>query len=277
MRRILTAAALAFTVPMTGCWILENAAEHGAERAADNTANNVADDATRRNESQAQPSSSANANANANADAQREAAMASMGPMMTRMYTQLMFSMAFSAGGYAPEETDYKPGQYTRWVNNSNKSTLERAYLFDDADKNKWWKVKFVDEKGQTVIMEALFNPDRTKLLRLRAKFPNDTAGKEIPVEDNTYYTAPRHLTAQSLKGADQGVESVSVPAGSFSAHHYVFGDVQGSAEFWTTDKVPGGTVKQAHKASSGDDKRSYELVLTAYGDGAQSELGTKP
>lgn len=271
MRRILTAAALALTLPTTGCWILENAAEHGAERAANNTAENVADDATRRQREEAA------ANAQTQGDAQRQAALASMGPMMARMYTQIMFAMAFSSGGYAPEETEYKAGQFTRWNNPQNNATLERAYLFDDADKNKWWKVKFVDEKGQTVIMEALFNPDRTKLLRLRAKFPQDKAPQEIPVEENTYYSAPRHLTKESLKGADKGVESVSVPAGSFSAHHYVFGDMSGSAEFWTSDKVPGGAVKQEHKATGGDAHHTYQLVLTAFGDGAKSELDTKP
>jgi hypothetical protein len=270
MRRTLL-SALVIALPAMGCSLLTSAADRATDRAADRAVDNAVDNSMPAN----QPS-----NANPNADAaaaQQQAAMANYGPMMARAYGQMMFAMAFGAGGYAPEEVAYKPGQYTRWSGKEG-TTFERAYLFNDADGNPWWKMKYVTKDGKNIIMEALFSPDRSKLLRERAQFPQDKAPQEIPVEENTYYTPPHHLTKQSLHGADQGVESVTVPAGSFKAHHYVFGDaMSGSAEFWVSDKVPGGEVRQLHKATNGNDHGDYELALTSYGDDAKSELGTKP
>jgi len=266
MRRIVLSAAL-LAVPAMGCSLISSAADRATGRAVDN----AVDDSMRTN-----PPSDAAAQQQASAP-QSSAMMANYGPMMARAYSQMMFAMAFGAGGYAPDEVAYKPGQYTRW-NGQDGATFERAYLFNDSDGNPWWKMKLVTQDSKTVVMEALFSPDRSKLLRMRAQFPQDKAPQEIPVEENTYYTPPRHLTKQSLEGADQGIESVTVPAGSFKAHHYVFGDaMSGTAEFWESDKVPGGAVRQLHKANNGDSHANYELSLSSYGNDAKSELGTTP
>jgi hypothetical protein len=217
---------------------------------------------------------------------------AAMSPYLLQFYMQFVFAMAFSQGGYAVEETPYKVGEWTRWsVPNSGaqgdeakETTLERAYLFDDAEGNAWWKVKWVLDAAQpaenTMILEALFSKKDYTLLRMRAKMPNETQGKEMPVTQATYYHPPQRLTPQSLKGATQGVVSVKVPAGTYQARHVVFGDAAGgTAEWYLTDKVPGGSVKFVHKGAKPDDDgkadpANYTMNLVAVGKGAASELG---
>lgn len=217
---------------------------------------------------------------------------AAMSPYMVNFYMGFVFSMAFSQGGYAVEETPYKVGEWTRWSipnagaegDEPKETILERAYLFDDAEGNAWWKVKWVLDPAKaaenTMILEALFNKKDYTLLRLRAKMPNETQGKEMPVTQATYYVPPQKLTPQSLKGATQGIVSVTVPAGTYKARHVVFGNgAGGSAEWYLVDTVPGGNVKFVNKAPKEDsdgkaDPANYTMNLTAKGTGAASELG---
>lgn len=209
-------------------------------------------------------------------------------PMMSQMYMQMVFSMAFGSGGYALGQSGYRPGEYTRWSipnddSQAKESTMERAYLFNDRDGNQWWKVKWVldasDAARSTLIVEALFEKGTWKLLRERVKMPNETEGKEVPVDEASYYQPPRQLTKQSLEGGTVGVERVSVPAGSFTAKHLSYGDMSGNVDFWMVDSVPGGVVKYGHGTKGGgdDDTRNWQMLLVAYGKGASSELGIRP
>jgi len=217
---------------------------------------------------------------------------AAMSPYMMQFYMGFVFSMAFSQGGYAFEEVPYKAGEWTRWSipntgaegDEPKETVLERAYLFDDAEGNAWWKVKWVlDPKKpaeSTMILEALFNKKDFTLLRMRAKMPNEQQGKEMPVTQQTYYVPPQKLTPQSIKGATQGIVSVTVPAGTYKARHVVFGNAAGgTAEWYLVDGIPGGSVKFVNKAPKGDDDgkadpANYTMNLVAKGAGAASELG---
>ena len=214
-----------------------------------------------------------------------ESAAARFNPMMSQFYMQMVFAMAFSSGGYAVGQAGYRPGDFTRWTipaegKKKAESTMERAYLFDDRDGNPWWKVKWVIDPNEpqkaTLIVEALFEKGTGKLLRQRVKMPNEEQGKEIPVEESTYYQPPRQLTKQSLEGGTIGVESVTVPAGVFPrAKHVQYGNMDGTVDFWLADGVPGSLVKSANKGGRGD--KGFEMLLTAYGRGATSELGIRP
>jgi hypothetical protein len=220
--------------------------------------------------------------------------VANMSPMMTQYWVGALFAYAFNAGPgqVAVSEVAYKKGQFTTWNLPSNDdaqvvNTVQRAYLGDDADGNQWWKVKFVDNKNnQTTVLEALFNKDRSKMLRLRSRFPQDKEAKEMPVTENTYYVAPTALTKESVKGATKGTETVTVPAGTFKAKHVVFGDAAGgTSEWYLNDSVPGGNVQMVHaypqSENSADaekkplDTRQYKMQLAAYGNDATSELGS--
>lgn len=210
---------------------------------------------------------------------------------ISMMYTQYLFSMAFGVGGYAVSTVEYKPGQYTRWniIGQGDKgknAVLERARLFDDKDGSQWWKVKWTsqsdDGKTEAIVLEALLSPKDMKMERLRGKFPNDTAGKEMALSDNAWYAPPQKLSPKSIEGATKGIEALTVPAGSFQARHVEFGDIGQSHEWWLVDSVPGGQVKQTTKASQqrgesgGPDSSNFTLELSAYGNDAKTELDTK-
>ena len=207
-------------------------------------------------------------------------------PQFRQFYTSYLFGMAFGAGGYEVAQKDLEPGEWTRFTLTSDPkdSWMERAYLGPDESGNQWWRVKYYDgESGDTVVMEALFAPDRSKMLRLRARFPGDEAPQEMAVQEDAYYVPPQHLTEESIEGATVGTETVTVPAGSYTARHVRFGNPgQGTWEWWLVDSVPGGVVEMKETASKdatdteGMDPDNWTLALSASGSDAKSELGVK-
>jgi hypothetical protein len=201
--------------------------------------------------------------------------MASMNPAFLNMYMGFIFTYAFSSGGYDVAPVEYKPGQYTRWTGKGQDGktiALERARLSDDGQGRQWWKVKFTDDESRTTILEGLLDPKQQKFVRMRAQFPDDKEGNEMPMDDQTYYHPAQRLSKDSVEGATKGIESVAVPAGKFKAKHVVFGGVDGKHEWWLDGKVPGGTVKQLLRSH---DEERWEMELAAYGNNAKSELGS--
>jgi len=204
--------------------------------------------------------------------------MATMNPAFLNIYMGFIFTYAFSSGGYDVAPVDYKAGQYTRGSGkgqNGKAIGIERARLFDDAQGRQWWKVKFTDDESKTTILEGLLDPAQKKFVRMRAQFPDDKEGNELPMDDQNYYHPAQRLSRDSIEGATKGVESVRVPAGTFKAKHVVFGGAGGTNEWWLNEKVPGGTVKQLMKNPHSDEEM-WEMELIAYGNDSKSELGTK-
>ncbi len=135
--------------------------------------------------------------------------------------------------------------------------------------------MKFTDDESKVTILEGLLDPAQKKFVRMRAQFPDDKEGNELPMDDQNYYHPAQKLSKDSVEGATKGIETVTVPAGTFKAKHVVFGGAGGTNEWWLNEKVPGGTVKQLSKNPRSDEDK-WEMELTAYGNDAKSELGTK-
>ncbi len=211
-------------------------------------------------------------------------------PQFTRLYASYMFSYAFTPGGYWVETNDYEPGDWTRWRFTENGETdgswLERAFLRRLEDGREWWRVAMYDaDSDDTVTLEALFDADRSSILRLRSQFPGQDIG-EMPVGEGTpVYSEPLTLTAESLEGATVGTQTVQVPAGRFTARHVRFTDVAGvgRAEWWLVDTVPGGIVKYStshphdtdEDAVEGLSEYNWTLELTETGSDATTQLGS--
>lgn len=231
-------------------------------------------------------------------EAAGEAIVREYSPAFRQWYVSYLTSLAFYSGGYsvAPATSDYDPGDYTRFNVYTNAeeevARITRAYLFEDDDGNQGWKVRFLDLEAQdTTIVELLFSPDRSQLLRMRARFPDEEAGHEVPVEENQYYRTPRRLTSESVEGATVGVESLTLPAGTFEARkvEYAAPGTRVTQTWWIVDGVPGGIVQYVHRTpgqdESGDEPESakgldgddYRLELAEHGSGAESELGLEP
>ncbi|HVM44766.1 MAG TPA: hypothetical protein VM582_02430, partial [Candidatus Thermoplasmatota archaeon] len=161
-------------------------------------------------------------------------------PQFLQWYTGYLFGLAFHSGGYEIGETPYKVGEWTKWQvkprgdEKTKSHTIERAFLGVDKAKNQFWRVRFTDgETNQVTTLEGQFDPQRTKLLRMRAKYPDDKEPREVPVNESTYYVPPAKMTKESLQGATVGTESVTTPAGTFSARHVRYNPGGVVMEWW--------------------------------------------
>ena len=162
---------------------------------------------------------------------------------------QIVFIYSFSAGGLWLGQTDYNPGEYTKFEWKAEDDTaviIERALLKKPENGNEWWRVTW-EEGDDTWIYEALLTSgENAELLRLRARDADGNEG-EVPVtKDQTIYIPPAELTAESIEGATVERGKVSTPAGTFEADHVVYLAVtgEGEVEWWITEEVPGGVVK---------------------------------
>lgn len=212
-------------------------------------------------------------------------------PQFTRLYASYMFAYAFTPAGYWVETNEYEPGDWTKWRFGGNDETtdswLERAFLRRLDDGREWWRVTMYDADAEdTITLEALFDSSRSQILRLRGKFP-DREVSEIPVEEGTMvYADPIVLTEESLEGATVGTETVTVPAGRYTARRIRYGGVSsGTVEWWLVDTVPGGYVKYAvtDPDQDADEENDVEglkasnwtLELTEVGSDATTQLGS--
>ncbi len=214
-------------------------------------------------------------------------------PQFLQWYTGYLFGLAFHSGGMEIGETPYKQGEWTKWAvkprgeGDRKNHTIERAFLGVDKAKNQYWRVRFTDgENNQVTTLEGQFDPQRSKLLRMKAKYPDDKEPREVPVTESTYYVPPTKMTKESLAGATVGTESVTTPAGTFSAKHVKYNPGGVVMEWWLVTGVPGGTVLYKESAekeasspegSEGLDPDNYVMELVEKGTGATSELGIIP
>ncbi len=198
-------------------------------------------------------------------------------PQMMMTYANVMFAIGFNSGGYWVPGADLQQGQSVTFEFTSDNQTrrLERAFLKQLPDGKQWYRVKWysVNQQPDTVTFEAMFSADRSQVLRMRGKAPGQQAG-EIPVEQNTGFSwrEPTYLTQESLDGATVGTETVTTPAGTFSAKHIRYNMMGGGTyEWWMASGVPGGVVKYI----VGYGSNTYTQTLVAQGSNATTELGS--
>jgi len=211
-------------------------------------------------------------------------------PDMTWAYVTYLNGILYMSGA-TMFETDYKPGEWTSWTikdasQPDQSMVLERAMIRRDADKSEWWRTKTISvtpEKADTIILETQMKPmDADGLtmtvVRMRGKFPGDSAGKELMVPENMHTISPaafgRKPTPESIAGATVGTESIKVGNTTYVAKHVRFGSGGGDMDWWLSDKAPGGLVKVTSTANGKDNM--WTMEMTGSGKGAKSELGMK-
>ncbi|MEX2152303.1 MAG: hypothetical protein WD825_03140 [Gemmatimonadaceae bacterium] len=205
-----------------------------------------------------------------------------------------MFTMQYLSGA-TMFETDYKPGEWTRWQilvsdDPSAVQSTERAFLGKTSDGGEWWRMKTISNykdgdkivEADTVTLEALFKPEDSegymqKLVRMRGKLPGNADAQEMMVPDewsmwNMRGSFQMKPTKESIEGATVGVEDVKTPAGTFKAKHVRFGQGNGTIDWWLDETAAGGWVKFA--ALDNEKKPMYTMELIGKGVGAKSELG---
>ena len=210
-------------------------------------------------------------------------------PQFTRWYTEHLIDLAFHMGGFSVENATvgYRPGEYTQWLvqddSGDETNRMRRALLAVNADGNEWWQIVYEDTASEDrIILEALFTQDRDSILRLRTQFPNEDSPSERPVADYRY-SAPRHLAIESIEGATEAVERITVPAGTFQTRRVAYGnETQGRIVWWLSDDVPGGIARYATIYQAADEKERDDALLEtgtveleAYGGDARTLLET--
>ena len=188
-------------------------------------------------------------------------------------------------------EGDYAPGAWTRWKVTTDEDgdvqETERAFLARTADGAEWWRMKTItkhDDGADTVVLEALFKPEGNdqyvqRLVRMRAKLPGNAEPQEMMVPEqwttwNMRGSFTGRPTKESLDGATVGTESITTPAGTFSARHVRFGQGGGTLDWWLDESTTGGWVK--FSAIDNEKKPMYTMELIGKGTGAKSELGVR-
>jgi hypothetical protein len=201
------------------------------------------------------------------------------------VYISALFAMQYGTGA-TMFETDYKPGEWTRWKmsseGNDDVQTNERAFLGKPSDGGEWWRTKIVTS-SDTISLESLLKAEggddqAQKLVRMRGKLPGNAEPQELIVPEqyamwNMSGSLGRRPTKESIDGATVGTETVTTPAGTFRAKHVRFGSgAGGTMDWWLDDTAVGGWVKFV--MFDQDKKPRYTMELVAKGTGAKSELG---
>ena len=211
-------------------------------------------------------------------------------PDMTWAYVTYLNGILYMSGA-TMFETDYKTGEWTKWeIKDASQSdqhmVLERAMIRRDPDKSEWWRTKTISvtpQSADTIILETQMKPMDAdgltmQVVRMRGKFPGDTAGKELMVPDNMHTLSAaafaRKPTKESIAGATIGTETVKVGGTSYVAKHVRFGSGGGDMDWWISDKAPGGLVRVQSSANGRD--AVWTMDMTGSGTGAKSELGMK-
>lgn len=190
---------------------------------------------------------------------------------------QILFGRAFTAGGMWPAQATYEPGEWTRFhttVTSEGETaaldTLERAFLKETEDGNEWWRVRGI-QQGDRWVYEALVDPARGEVVRMRAKDPEGNVG-EVPVTENTVYQSPQRLTEESVEGATVGTQSVDTPAGTFSARHVEYqGGTGGTITWYLSEEVPGEVVRYQIENQQGES--AWRSTVAAFGTDATTLL----
>ncbi len=193
----------------------------------------------------------------------------------------LLFNYMFSSFGYAVTLHPYDEGEYTVWKmtmdGDESILTMHKAFLKTNDKGQQWWRIQIMtgDDEQSSYMAEILFSKDRKQILRFREKI-GDGEVREKPVTEG-WYSKPMQLTEESMEGAvtKKGI-SVTVPAGDFKADLLIFGSTPAtSLKLWKTSDiqaVPGGVAKFT---AISEDSPIYTSVLTKFGSGAETMLGS--
>jgi hypothetical protein len=180
------------------------------------------------------------------------------------------YSGMWSMGWFGYADANYKPGQGTLFSfsgsgSSSNSATFERALLKINADASQWWRFK-LDTGKSSILYEFLVGPDSV-LQKVRYKDPDNGAiGEFIPGPPQQQPAQAQPAMPKSRAEMDTylvGKQQVQVKGGSFMADHYLYSDAngKGSAEMWTSDKVPGYLVKTVYTSKKDNKTSTGELV----------------
>jgi len=157
-----------------------------------------------------------------------------------------------------------------------------RISIVGEEDGAYWYEMQMTGEDQEKMISKMLVSGDPSddgNLKRLIIK-GGDEPAMEMPVGNGGPMTDVMGMMGQEAEEVEEeedgvmptdlGIESITVPAGTFKARHWRVEDEDFWFDMWQAEKVgPYGIVK-----SSSDE---FEMVLMGHGDGATSAITEEP
>ncbi|HUZ16957.1 MAG TPA: hypothetical protein VMV68_01130 [Spirochaetia bacterium] len=196
-----------------------------------------------------------------------------------QMNFNAFYSGFWNFGWFGYGDPNYKAGQGTVWeISGSGSSkpvTFERALLAVNADGSQWWRLKF-DSGKDSIIYEFLVGKD-TQVQKVRFKDPESgQIGEFVPTQNGGQPSNAPAYSREQLQQAFVGKDTVKVPAGTFTADHYIYTDQQRNYkyELWTDSSVPGYMIK-FEGTQQGNRKAASSGRLIQIETGATTELGS--
>ncbi len=182
-------------------------------------------------------------------------------------------------------DLEFKPvvGQWSEYqvTPEGEKPMTMRVSIVGQEDDGYWYETVMTLEKQERVITKTLVSgdPESEDSVKRMIMKSGDEPAMEMPMQMMKMGDMGVKMgdmpeseddEASETTPADLGVESVTVPAGTFKAHHWQFTTEDEVFDAWvSTDVGPYGVVKSASK--------DFEMVLLAHGDKAVSLITETP
>ena len=169
--------------------------------------------------------------------------------------------------------SDFKPvvgawSEYQMTEKGGPSSKMKMAIVGKEGDAY-WYETMMEDRREGKVISKMLVSgdPGETKNIKRMIIKTGDDPAMEMPVQ-----MMGQADKSQGPKGktVDKGVETIKVPAGTFTTQHMQYQDGERIVDTWVAKDVsPYGMVKSQSK--------DFEMVLLGWGTGAKTLITETP
>jgi len=169
--------------------------------------------------------------------------------------------------------TEFKPivggwAEYQVTAEEGQPSKMKIAIVGKEGDAYWYETVIETKHEGRSVIKVLVSGDpeDPNNVKRVIVKTGNEPA-MEIPT---LMRQQPSEVNKQPAKVVDKGIETINVPAGTFTTKRFQYQEPDGVVDAWVHKDVPPyGVIKSQSK--------DFEMVLIGYGIGAKTLITEKP
>lgn len=178
-------------------------------------------------------------------------------------------------------DLEFKPvvGQWAEYqmTPKGEKTMKMRFAVVGKEDDAHWLEYVMTGHEGEQMISKMLVTGDPEDMSNIKRMIVKngDEPAMEMPVQmmammEGKGMPEPEKAETPEPKMTDAGVESVTVPAGTFKANHWQFGSEGDTFDAWLKDGVgPYGLIKGSSK--------EFEMVLVGHGDKATTLITETP
>jgi hypothetical protein len=179
-------------------------------------------------------------------------------------------------------DLEFKPvvGQWSEYTMDAegDKPMTMRIAIVGKEGEAYWYETAMTDPEGKGFISKMLVDGDPEDMGNVKRMImkPGDEPAMEMPVQMMNVMEGmgegmgePEEETPEPT-GEDLGVEKVTVPAGTFDAHHWRFTSGEDVFDAWVSEAVgPYGLVKS--------ETNGVVMILTGHGDKAVTQITEEP